>query len=59
MAIVEEIAVLSARSKGGPTPYSCLLYLKNQEVCLININIIFDGRREKQARTLVSDQSGA
>lgn len=46
--IVEEIAVFGFRSKGGPTPYSCLLHLKNQAEYLIHINIILDDRREKQ-----------
>lgn len=58
-SIVEEIGVFSARSKGGPTSHSCLLYLKNQEEYLININIILDDRREKQAKSPVLDQSEA
>lgn len=56
---VEEIAIFSARSKGGPTSHSCLLYLKNQEEYLININIILDDRREMQAKSPMLDQSGA
>lgn len=57
---MEEIAVFQCyRSKGGSTSHSCLLYLKNQGEYLININIILDDRREKQAKSSVLDQSGA
>lgn len=56
--IVEEIAVFCARSKGGPASHFCC-YLKNQEEYLINMNIILDDRKEKQAKPASLDQSGA
>lgn len=43
---VKETAVFSARSKDGSASYSCLLYLKNQEEYLLNINTILDDMRQ-------------